>query len=151
MSLQVWNSLLERQKLENMVRATCIFILADEECSVSSLDTDSNVSDSSLSSADSTVGELMMEILRYSTYLMTPIGDPTIVWGRQVTIDNMADSTCLDQFRFRKSDLKHISNLLWDKMQIHLEGTKPSIRCRNRYICSFETGLLVILFCLSRP
>ena len=125
MSLRVWNSLLERQGLEEMVWAACMLLKMDETSSVSSISSDGTISTTSsidtAGSDDSTISILLMHTLHYAHFLLVPIGNPNIIWGRQLKIEEIAESTCIDEFRFRKQDLYYIFNMLWDKMHLVLE------------------------------
>jgi hypothetical protein len=82
---------------------------------------------------------------------LKPLYNPNIIWNRQSTITDYDDATCVSEFRFRKQDLVELAALLWPKFKQHLDGDKGTIRCLNRYVCHYETGLLIILYCLSRP
>ena len=66
-------------------------------------------------------------------------------------IIHLDESKCIFDYRFRQRDLLEIANRLWPKMQLYLEGTRDKILDKNRYTCSYETGLLLVLFRLSRP
>jgi hypothetical protein len=64
-------------------------------------------------------------------------------------ISDLDESKCILNFCFH--ELIEIADLLWPKMELFLEGTRDKIVVQNRYKCNYETGLLLVLFCLSRP
>jgi hypothetical protein len=44
-----------------------------------------------------------------------------------------------------------IADKMWLGMQQFLSGTRDKIKCGNRYVTPFETGLCILLYCLSTP
>ena len=79
------------------------------------------------------------------------IHDPNIEWGRQLRLQDISNSECIDNCRMRRDNLQHMFGVLWPKMRLHLEGHLESIRCANRYTVCYETGFLVLLYRYSRP
>jgi DDE superfamily endonuclease len=63
----------------------------------------------------------------------------------------MVPSACFMNLQPPKFSASFKDHLLWPRMELFLEGTHDKIVVQNRYKCSYETGLLLVLFCLSRP
>jgi hypothetical protein len=60
----------------------------------------------------------------------------------------------MDNFRFRKEDLAELFELLRKPMETMLEfvtGTTDLVKVKNWYTVQYETGLLMIIYRLSRP
>lgn len=89
---------------------------------------------------------------QYLRRIYAPILDDTIDFDAvPKTIQDYNDSNCVAYFRFRKTDLQFLANLLWPRISVHLIGNRQSVVCKNRYSIPYETGLLILLFRLSRP
>jgi hypothetical protein len=152
-----WNTALERQKLCEMVTATTTIMEIDDSDSTYSSGTDtigsssSSALSTSTASSTSTITAMVYATIQYATFFYSPLNATALEWGTRHTISDFDDATCIRDFRFRKSNLLIISNLLWHKVNRFLVGTKASIICKNRYCCPFETGLLVVLYRLSQP
>ena len=76
--------------------------------------------------------------------------DTTIEWGQQRTIFSFTDTECIHHFCFRQQHLKHLSDLLWPRLQLHLEGTATRIICQNKYVCTYKTGFSILLYQLAQ-
>ena len=50
-----------------------------------------------------------------------------------------------------KDHLTNVCNKLWPRMRHLFEGNKSPIRCKNRYTTHFETGMIILLYRMSRP
>jgi len=86
--------------------------------------------------------------------ILAPIVDTTIDWELDpVIVEDLINSDCLSYFRFRKLHLQYICDLLWPRMYpfLHINHKKNLIKCHNKYLCPYETGVLMVLFRLSRP
>ena len=98
------------------------------------------------------ISEAVQETITYSNYIFRPLLDETIDFDAPpMKIINLDESKCILDFRFCKLEQEEIANLLWPKMELFLEGTRGKILVQNRYMCDYETGLLLVLFRLSRP
>jgi hypothetical protein len=174
MSLRRWNSVAERAHLDRYILIS--EMLLEEE----SFD-DSSSSDSSMESLEDAldhdvsfltdvedddedaeqeddamsvdvVNDVLQATIAYSNYINCPLLDTTIDFDAPpLKIDDLDESKCILDFRFRKLELKEIAERLWPKMELFLEGTRDKIRVQNRYTCEYETGLLLVLYRLSRP
>jgi hypothetical protein len=61
------------------------------------------------------------------------------------------DETTIEEFHFRKDDLKLLSIELWECFGDRFEGTFDRVKLPNRNYCHFETGILMMLYQLSYP
>ena len=168
MSLRQWNSVAERARLE------CYLLISEMLLEEESFD-DSSSSDSSMDqffddldqdlsfltdvedeeedieeddamSVD-VVDEVVHETIAYSNYINGPLLDTTIDFdAAPLKIDDLDESKCILEFRFRKLELLEIAERLWPKMELFLEGTRDKILVQTRYTCDYETGLLLVLF-----
>ena len=68
-----------------------------------------------------------------------------------IYIRNLDPSICISDFRFRKNDLQELADRLWPKMALLLNVEKDAIICANGYSCPYESGLLMVLYRMSRP
>ena len=135
--------------------------LASFDSKDSSLSLDSFESSASMSttasylsqaSLGSVVDAMVGETIRVARYVYKPVVDCDIdFYSPTILIEDLDESKCIHDFRFRKPELNEMANLLWPKLSMFLEGTKEEITCSNRYVCHYETGLLLCLFRLSRP
>jgi hypothetical protein len=65
------------------------------------------------------------------------------------SLDNVFDSVCISDFRFRKDNLQKIADGLWPLMNVYLLGEKDDIKVENGYQTTYETGFLVVLYRMS--
>jgi hypothetical protein len=82
--------------------------------------------------------------------LVAPIQDETIVWDKSMLISNLNKSNAINEFRMRKADLQEVANKLWPKFSVILPGKKDEVQVRNGYGVPYETGFLILFYCLSR-
>ena len=173
MSLRRWNSVAERARLERYLLISEMLLeeesVDDSSSSDSSMERIFDTLDQDLSfltdvedeeedteeddamSVD-VINEVVQETIAYSNYINGPLLDTTIDFdAAPLKINDLDESKCILEFRFRKLELLEIANLLWPKMVLFLEGTRDKILVQNRYTCDYETGLLLVLFRLSRP
>jgi hypothetical protein len=116
--------------------------------------TSMSISESYLSetSFDSFVDTMVNETNRLARHVYKPVVDCDVNFdGPTLLIEDLDESKCIHDFRFRRSELNEMATLLWPKISLYLEGAKEEIKCINRYVCHYETGLLLCLFRLSRP
>jgi len=156
MSSRVWNTALERRQLSAIVAVTSNLLLQqqqnDEDSSSSSDDSStSSSSDDNSSLSESTIGFWVRITKKLASLLYTPTIDSTIVWHQSRCICDFNDNECIHNFRFCPEHLTRLFALLWPKMQQNLTGTITRIVCENRYVCKYETGMLILLYRLSRP
>jgi hypothetical protein len=115
---------------------------------------DEESSDGGNSSSSSLLGDEAIRItflLYYAFINMSQYESQAIIFGRRPLIADFDDATCINNFHFCKVHLQLLSDLLWPRLAPHLNGQKDSIEVKNRYKIPFETGLLLVLYCLSRP
>ena len=146
MSLCYWNLVYERRELNVLAATTCLLYACDERIIYSDSSGDDTEVDEEVSNLPLllTIGTICKHADVYQR-----IEDTTIVFGRRMKIDDYNESQCLLHFSFRKDHLKDICVLLWSR--IDLVGTYDNVVCRHRYKCPFETGILILLYRLSRP
>jgi hypothetical protein len=88
----------------------------------------------------------------YGSYIYNHFKDPEINWDSPpFKIANMSEAQCLAKFRFRKDHLQLLSNCLWTKMQLYLDGDYDHIKLENQYQLPFEMCLMLLLYRLSVP
>lgn len=140
MSSRPWSTKLERTRLKELIEVTT-FLIDDEE--------ESSSTDSSTSSF---VGDDALRVtLLYDNFINTSrMETEGIEFGRRMLIQDLDDTTSISNFRFRKEDLQRLADLLWPRLGPHFEGTKESIKVKNKYRIPFETGILLVLFWLAR-
>jgi hypothetical protein len=115
-------------------------------------DDDDDSNEASEESAASTVGLVLQRTVAFSRRIYEPIVDDTIDFNAPPkSIQDYNNSTCVSYFRFRKNELQFLADLLWPRMRNHLNGNRESTVCTNGYRIPYETGLLILLFRLSRP
>lgn len=145
---------MQRRQLNAFLAATRHALDAEEESSSSSSLSTSSISSngSNTDTLQSTIGYLWQTTKNFAQRIYMPLEDPRINWHQQhCLIDIFTNSACHKYFRFAKDNLKKLATLLWPRMSPYLDRTPCHIKCKNWYICHYETGLLVVLFCLSWP
>ena len=169
MSLRSWTSALERKDALRVVMQSFTLynnILLQEDSSVSdlslsdssfdSLDSDDSSLDNSLSSSSTASLALNMigAAIEYVKHVYDPMEDTEVIWGKSILVENINTSDALDYFRFRKHHLQAMMDKLWPRMQILLStisiATKERVSVGNRYAVPYKTGMLMVLFRLSR-
>ena len=176
MSLRYWNTVGERANLNSLLSVADHLMEEQEEFGGwtnfygSSEDDDSTISSlSSLSSSDSleslsssenenmdtsldTIDMVLEDVAFEHNRLMAGVEDEAIDFDLPLLrIADISESDCILEFRFRKTHLQLVANLLWSRLEPFLEGDREQVRCQNRYTCPYETGLLLVLFRLARP
>ena len=100
----------------------------------------------------STVGQALTATTNHIRRIYAPVVDDTINFDAPVKIiDDYNDSNCIAYFRFRKEDLHLLADLLWLRFEPLLVGHRECVLVKNRYQIPYETGLLIVLYRLSRP
>jgi DDE superfamily endonuclease len=175
MSLRYWNSVAERARFQRYIFISELLLLQeiqDDSSSDSSMDLmslegdlllDDDITFMTASTDDETeeeddggnvdmVSRAIRVTLNFAKYIYSPIVDPTINFNEPpLHIRDLDESKCLLDFRFRKAELQEIADRLWPKLGLILVGDRDNIKCMNKYSCPYETGLLLIMFRLSRP
>jgi hypothetical protein len=64
---------------------------------------------------------------------------------------DLNESDAINQFHMKKADLQEMADKLWPKFASVLPGEKEKVHVRNGYKVPYETGLLILLYQLSRP
>ena len=64
---------------------------------------------------------------------------------------DLSQSDCIENCHMQKEHLSTVCNKLWPIMRHLFEGNIHSIKCENRYNTHFETGIIVLLYRMSRP
>jgi len=167
MSNRRWSSFLERHRCL-VWQQYAISLLDDEEddsssassssSSFSSSDCSMNSDDSMMSSDDEVLDEVLLAIGNANAIALeftNTISHPDIVWrhGRcGLAIEDLSSDDALSFFRFRKVHLQEVSDKLWPRLSIYLDGTKDRIKFgEENYVAPYETLLLLALYRLSTP
>ena len=96
--------------------------------------------------SDQCIEDLRLMMQQQHQRISVNIHDPNIEWGRQLRLNDISNSECIDNCRMQRDNLQHMFAALWPKMRLHLEGHFKSIRCAYRYTMCYETGFLVTEF-----
>ena len=75
-----------------------------------------------------------------------PIEVPGVEWGRRLLVEDVTEAEAVLHFRFRKSDLAKLINLLWGRISVYLVGTRDKIVVKQQYTCPYETGMLILIY-----
>jgi len=97
---------------------------------------------------------LMFHTLTLMLKVTTPLEDTTIPFHLPAPVlADFNESHCVDHFRFRKADLRDLLDELLPRLLIFLpeDSTEEKVKCENKYVCHYETGVLCVLARLSRP
>ena len=166
MSLRQWNTSIEHKHL---TKITTSLVLYQANLGVSQLEEEMMLQSSSSSSPSSSsssasgmdldntmdVDPVLLKLIVTTTTLNNKINstilDDGISWGRTPTIIDLSDSNALENCHLCKVDLQTLKDKLWPLMSIHLCGDRSRITCVNRYTIKYESGILILLYCLSRP
>jgi hypothetical protein len=129
-----------------------IIVDADDDDDDDEFEDDMSIdSDTSAESMD-TLEFVARHTYDYGSYIYNRFEDPEINWDSPpLKIADMSEAQCLAEFRFRKDHLQLLSNRLWTKMQLYLDGDYDHIKLENRYKLPFETCLMFLLYRLSVP
>ena len=129
-----------------------------ESSSSSAASSLSSSSSSSLASGmdlDNTldVDPVLLKLIFTTTTLNEKINstilDGGISWG--LTILDLSESDAVENCHLRKVDLQTLAEKLWPLMSVHLCGDRNKITCVNWYTIKYESGILILLYHLSRP
>jgi hypothetical protein len=171
MSLRRWNSVAERACLDRYILISEMLLeeesVDDSSSSDSSMEGMEDTLDQDLSfltdveddedeqedteeddaMSVNIVNKVLQETIAYSNYINCPLLDTAIDFDAPpLKIDDLDESKCILEFRFRKLELLEIANLLWPKMELFLEGTRDKIVVQNRYTCDYELGCCLSCF-----
>ena len=172
MSLHQWTTSLEHKQLAKITTSLALY---QANLGVSQPEEEMMLQSSSLSSAASSSSSLSLSslesgmdldnamdvdpVLLKLTVTTTTLNDKInstilddgISWGCTLTIINLSESDALENCRLHKVDLQTITDKLWPLMSIHLCGDRSRIMCENQYTIKYESGILILLYCLSCP
>ena len=172
MSFRRWGSVLERRhclawaSIASALMDERDFLLLQDQYDSSSdgSDYESNGSRSSSSSSeismmdlDDNIDEAMQRAIRIFWDLDGGMEDSTIRWRRRhegLLICDISDDDAIAHFRFRKTHLQELADMLWPRLRQFLPGAEsPNLVVfdNGNYSAPYETMLLVVLFRFSRP
>ena len=83
--------------------------------------------------------------------ITSTILDGRISWGCTPTILDLSESHAVENCCLHKVDLQTLTEKLWSLMSVHLCGDQNKITCVNWYTIKYESGILILLYHLSRP
>ena len=151
MSLRVWNTVSERQRLQRYVEAAQLMLQHDDSSGTRRSDLDEDWSSLSSESSIDTVDMVLETTVRYGNAIYQRFFDPSIDFmAPPLVVGDLDESSCISEFRFRKEHLQELANLLWPKLSLFLEGDKDKIKVKNKYTCPYETGILLVLYCFVK-
>jgi hypothetical protein len=114
--------------------------------SSSSSSSDDDMSLDSLGGNEANTSEIFRVIHRIACRLFGGMEDTTIQFGQRLTISNLNDAQCLDEFCFWKEDLQLVADSLWPKVGLFLTGDRERIVVDNHYTAPYETCLLLTFY-----
>lgn len=109
---------------------------------------------SSMSSASSldTLDVLIEKVVHYGEDIFTTMVDDTIDFDADpLMIDDLTDLNAIEDFRFRKEDLREVVEILKPKFYDLVEHEGDILTCKFGYKVPYETCFLILLYRLSRP
>ena len=172
MSLCQWNTSFECKQLTKITTSLALYQAnhgvsqPDEEMMLESLSSSSAASSSSSSSSSSSasgmdldntmdVDPVLMKLIVTTTSLNDKINstilDDGISWGCTPTILDLSESNAVKNCCLCKVDLQTLTNKLWPLLLVHLCGDQNRIMCVNQYTIKYESGIVMLLYHLSRP
>ena len=152
MSLRVWNTVSERQRLQRYVEVAQAMLDDDDSSGASMPSFDEEWLLLSSESSSDSVDMVLEATVRYRDTIYHRFFDPTINFmAPPLVVQDVDESSCISEFRFRKEHLQELANLLWPKMSLYLEGDRDKITVRNKYTCPYETGILLLLYRFAKP
>jgi DDE superfamily endonuclease len=123
----------------------------------SSSSSSSSSSEFSMMDIDDSIDEAMQMAVSILWDLEGGLEDSTIRWRDRhegLLICEISDDDAIAHFRFRKTHLQELSDMLWPRLHQFLPGaTSPSLVVfeKGNYSAPYETMLLMVLFRFSRP
>ena len=173
MSLRQWNTSFEHNKQLTKTTTSLALYQAnlgvsqpEEEMMLQSSLSSSAASSSSSSSSsaaasgmdldyamdvDTVLQKLIVTTTTLNDKINSTILDDGISWGCTLTITDLSESDALKNCLLNKVDLQTLTDKLWPLMSVHLCGDRSRIMCVNQYTIKYESGILILLYCLSRP
>jgi hypothetical protein len=162
MSMRIWNTVLERRHLRDLLLYTgqLIILRAQQEEDNSSSSSSSDSSDSSSSGSfgsnnsigtTSTIDYCIRQTLQFGRKIYTPTFDATIDWHCQKVVEDFSEIFCQSNFCFRPMHLRLLFDLLWPRMRPLLHGQQTRIVTQHGYVCKYETGMLILFYRMSFP
>ena len=171
MSLCQWNTSFEHKQITKITTSIALYqenngLSEMEEEVMSDLSPSSGTSSSSSSSSSSSASDMdlnqttqidpvLLKLIVMTTTLNEKINgtvsDGRISWGCSPTITDRSELDAVENCHLRKVDLCTLTEKLWPLMSVHLTGDQDKITCINQYTIDYECGLLILLYCLSRP
>ena len=94
---------------------------------------------------------LVITTQQLSRKIHSNFADHHVQWGKCVHVDDLSESKSIENCQMRKDDLMILLEKLWPKMHHQLVGAQERITCENRYRVPYETGMIILLYCYSRP
>ena len=149
MSLRYWNTKQERDTVTELLQCSACLLVSSPPLDYSNPEvTRSYLMDNDFNSL------FLYNSIRLYQRISTPLEDTSIPFGApDLEVEDISESDAIYYFRFRKQDLKGTTEALWPRLRLFLpeDSSKTRVICNNRYTCHYETGILMLLFRLSRP
>ena len=124
------------------------------ECGSSS---SSSSSENDMMDIDDTIDDAMQMAVSLLWDLEGGLEDSTIRWRQRhegLLIREISEDDAIADFRFRKSHLQELADMLWPRLRQFLPGAgSPNLVVyeNGNYSAPYETMLLMVLFRFSRP
>ena len=168
MSLHQWNTFFEHKQLTKITTSLALYQTnlgvsqPEEEMMLQSMSSSSAAPSSSSLSASGmdldnamNVDPVLLKLIVTTTTLNDKINsailDDGISWGHTLTIINLSESDALKNCHLCKVDIQILTDKLWPLTLVHLCGDQCRIMCVNQYTIKYESDILILLYCLSRP
>jgi hypothetical protein len=97
---------------------------------------------------------LILITITYRKFLLQDLESIVEFNMQHLHIDNLSKVECVNDFQFRKEDLRELFNLLCKPLNtvlLYVPGSDDMVRVKNQYAVPYETGLLMILVRLAHP
>jgi len=97
---------------------------------------------------------VMLLALQLFEKLNESVEDESIPWeDPPLLITNISENDAQLYFRYRKDHLQRIADKLWPRVSTFFsdDSTRMRVKCHNRNVSPYETGILMMLFRFSRP
>ena len=150
-SSQIDSSIISRNSSIASSSSSSITSSSSSSSSSDDNDYDNTSEDDSIEDQEESLLRLSIDVQTQASIVFMPFQDHSVHWGRGPVVSDLSQSDCIENCRMRKEHLSTVCNKLWQRMRHLFVGNKSSIQCENRYTTHFETGMIVLLYRMSRP
>ena len=107
--------------------------------------------DDSMEDQEESLLRLSIDVQTKASVVFMPFQDHSVHWGRGPVVSDLSQSDCIENCRMQNEHLSTVCDKLWQRMRHLFDGNKSLIQCENQYTTHFETGMIVLLYRMSRP